>query len=71
MKNELNLKFTGKMSILIELEEFGPMEFRVNDYDVTLAVVKLILDNTDNITSVDSYNDTEGEQFKHILKKIP
>lgn len=67
----IKLKFTGKMSVLIELEGFGPMQWRVNDFDTTMKVVKVILDETDNkSTFVDSYDKKEQKTFEKILGEI-
>lgn len=64
---EFKLKFTGKMSIVIELEDYGPMQFRVNDIDVALEVARLILKHTDNKMSVDSYGKREETTLKKML----
>lgn len=67
---ELVLKFTGKMSILIEQETHGPIEWRVNDMDTVMAVVRIILEKTDNKTSVDSYDARTQKTFTKILDSI-
>jgi hypothetical protein len=67
---ELVLKFTGKMSILIEQENHGPMEWRVNDMDIVMAVVRIILDKTDNKSTVDAYDARTQKTFKKILDDI-
>jgi len=64
------LKFTGKMSILIEQENYGPIEFRFNDMDTVMAVVRVILDKTDNKTSVDAYDTRTQKTFTKILDSI-
>jgi hypothetical protein len=67
---ELVLNFTGKMSILIEQENHGPIEWRVNDMDTVMAVVRVILDKTDNKTSVDAYDARTQKTFTKILDSI-
>lgn len=64
---EFKLKFTGKMSILIELEDTGPIQFRVDDLDTVLAVTQIILDKTDHRLTVDSYNTREQKTFDKQL----
>jgi hypothetical protein len=64
---EFALKFTGKMSILIELEDTGPIQFRVDDLDTVLAVTKVILDKTDHTMTVDSYNSREQKTLNKQL----
>jgi hypothetical protein len=65
---EFKLKFTGKMSILIELEDTGPIQFRVDDMDVALEVARIILDHTDNKMVVDTYNAREENTLKKLLE---
>jgi len=67
---EFQLKFTGKMSILIEQETHGPIEFRFNDMDTVMAVVRVILDKTDNKTPVDAYDTDAQKTFTKILDSI-
>ncbi len=67
---ELKLTFTGKMSILIEQEDHGPMELRVNDIDVVMEVVRIILDKMDNKTNVNSYDSRVQKTFTKILNDI-
>ena len=68
--SELNLKFTGKMSILIGLEGYGPMQWRVNDAELVMKVARLILEETDNTTTVDSYDARERKTLEKILGDI-
>ena len=70
VSSELVLKFTGKMSILIEQENHGPIEWRVNDMDTVMAVVRVILDKMDNKTSVNAYDVRTQKTFTKILDSI-
>jgi hypothetical protein len=67
---EFELKFTGKMSILIEQENHGPFEWRVNDMDTVMAVVRIMLEKTDGKSSVDSYDARTQKTFTKILDSI-
>jgi hypothetical protein len=64
---EFKLKFTGKMTILIELEEYGPLQYRIDDMDTVMDVTRIILDKTDNTTTVNSYNKRDEHTFKKLL----
>jgi hypothetical protein len=66
--DSLKLDFTGKMVVVIDLEGYGPMELKVDDKEVTLAVIKLILDLTGNVSTVDSYTTAEGKKLKKMLE---
>lgn len=61
------LKFTGKMTLLIEVEEYGPIEFRVNDFDTVMEITKTLLKQMNNITIVDSYNKREEKKLRQML----
>jgi len=65
--DDIKLTFTGKMTILIELEEHGPIQYNINDLDVVTNVVRLILKETDNKTPVNSYNKREQKTFQKLL----
>jgi hypothetical protein len=67
----LKLDFTGKMSLLIELDEHGPIEFRINDKDVCLKIVQVLLTEMGARTTVDSYDDETKSTFNKILNEIP
>jgi len=69
-ENGLELKFTGKMSILIELEGSGPMQWRVNDKDMTQEVVRVILSHMNNTMPIDSYDTKEQKTFTKILESF-
>lgn len=65
--DELRIEFTGKMSILIELENYGPMEYRLDDKDVCLKVFRLLIQEMGPTTPVNSYNKRTENTFKKIL----
>lgn len=70
MTNGLHLKFTGKMSIIIELEETGPIEIRINDVDTVPMVIRAILPLLNNSFSVNSYNKREEKNMQKLLDSI-
>lgn len=67
---ELILKFTGKMSILVEQENHGPIEWRINDINMVMEVVRVILDKMDNKTSINGYDARTQKTFTKILDSI-
>ena len=67
---DLKLNFTGKASVLIELEDYGPMQYRINDLDTVIKIIRVILDASNNTTTVDSYNTREQKTFTKILDDI-
>jgi hypothetical protein len=67
---DFKLTFTGKMSILVELEEHGPLQYNINDMDVVLDVLRTVLNATDNKTPVNSYNKREEKTLRKLLDVI-
>jgi hypothetical protein len=67
---DLKLNFTGKASLVLELEDFGPMEFNFNDKQVVYDVVKLLIDNLGEISNVDAYDKKTEKSFRNLLDRI-
>jgi hypothetical protein len=65
----LRLDFNGKMLIVIDTDEWGPIEFNVNDKETVLEVMRTLIDCSDNSWSVDSYTKTEGKKLKKMVDK--
>jgi hypothetical protein len=58
------------MSIIIELEETGPIEIRINDVDTVPTVIRAILPLLNNSFSVNSYNKREEKNMQKLLDSI-
>ena len=67
---ELHLKFTGKVSMIIDLEEYGPLVYNINDIDVIHAVIRVILNSTNTSAPVTSYDLQEEKRFRKILESF-
>jgi hypothetical protein len=65
----LRLDFNGKMLIVIDTNEWGPIEFNVNDRETVLEVMRTLIDCSDNNWSVDSYTKTEGKKLKKMMEE--
>ena len=66
--DSLKIDFTGKMTVIFDLEGWGPMELRIDNKEVAIAVLKTILDLTGNISTVDSYTTAEGKKLKKLVE---
>jgi hypothetical protein len=64
---EIKLNFTGKATILIELEDFGPIEYRINDMDVVINIVELLLAEMGTTTPVNSYDKKTQKKLQKLL----
>jgi hypothetical protein len=65
--DELKLDFTGKMTIVMELAGFGPMEYRIDDKDVCLKIIRLLLKEMGPTMTVDSYNKRTENTLRRML----
>lgn len=63
----LNLNFTGKATLLIELEDFGPIEYRINDRKVVVELLKLLIEEMGPTTPVDSYDKKTQKKLETLL----
>lgn len=62
----MNLNFTGKMVILVEIDDYGPIQFRINDLEVVKQITKILIkDNAD--LPIDSYNKREQNKMTQLL----
>jgi hypothetical protein len=66
--DSLRLDFNGKMLILIDTDEWGPIEFKVNDKDTVLEVMRTLIECMDNVSTVDSYTKKEGKKLKKMVE---
>jgi hypothetical protein len=68
---ELKLMFTGKAALIIDLEGFGPMEFSFNDHVVLQKIVRIMLDELGELSTVNSYDDNMESVFRGVMDRIP
>lgn len=66
--DSLRLDFNGRMLIVIDTDEWGPIEFNVNDKETVLEVMRTLIARSDNDWSVDSYTKTEGKKLKKMVE---
>lgn len=65
----LHLDLTGEMSIVIGLEHYGPIHFRVNDLELVKTVLRCLLDDPSAQTmSVNQQTSAETTRLKRMLK---
>lgn len=68
--DELKIDFTGRMVIVLELEDYGPMEIGIDDKDAVLAVVRAIIDRTDSTMTVNSYSASRARTLRRLLEPL-
>jgi hypothetical protein len=66
--DSLALKLQGRMLIVVDLEDVGPMEWRVEeDPQLVADVLRLLVDRMGPTMSVDSYKAAYGRKLKRLL----
>jgi len=53
---EFTIRPTGKFSLVLDLEGYGPMELHGEDFDVAMTLIRVVLDHSTDF-AVSSYND--------------
>ena len=66
--NSLRLDLNGKLLVLLDTDEWGPIEFRINDKEAALEIMRVIIEHTDGISNVDSYTKKEGKKLKKMVE---
>lgn len=67
-ERRLRLQPTGRMSVIIEVEGYGPMQIRVDDLDTVLDVIGVLLGPDESGTmTVDSYGKRVEKRLKQVL----
>jgi hypothetical protein len=69
-KDGIRLNFTGKATLIIELEEFGPMTIGINDLDLVTDLVKFIMDNSEDDFNVEPSDDEMTKRYQQVLDEI-
>lgn len=65
--DSLRLDLNGKLLVLLDTDEWGPIEFRINDKEAALEIMRVIIEHTDGISNVDSYTKKEGKKLKKMV----
>ena len=65
---EFKLNFTGKCSILMELEDVGPMQIRVDDKEFVTKLMKLLVKEIGPTTDVNAYDKRTEKTYKKMLE---
>lgn len=68
--SSFKLDLTGKMTILIELDGYGPLQISVNDRDTVVEVIRTLLDMGGAVMDVDSYDNKTQKKFEKLLGEI-
>ena len=67
--DSLRLDLNGKLLVLLDTDEWGPIEFRVDDKEAALDIMRVIIEHTDGVSNVDSYTKKEGKKLKKMVDK--
>ncbi len=48
--DSLRLDLNGKLLVLFDTDEWGPLEFRVDDKETALDIMRVLIEHTDGIS---------------------
>lgn len=65
---EFELRFTGKVALVLGLEGSGPMVIRSDDRALVTALVRAVLDASEDSMTVDSYDRNEQQGLEDLLR---
>ena len=68
--SDFKLELTGKMTILIEQDGYGPIQISVNDKDTVVEVIRTLLDMGGSIMDVDAYDKRTQKKFEKLLGEV-
>ena len=66
--NSLKLELNGKALLMLDTDEWGPIELRIDDKETAVELLRVIVDNMGNISTVDSYTKAEGKKLKKMVE---
>jgi hypothetical protein len=66
--DSLKLELNGKALLMLDTDEWGPIELRIDDKETAVELLRVIVDNVGNISSVDSYTKAEGKKLKKMVE---
>jgi hypothetical protein len=70
-ENEFNLKFTGKASVIIGIENHDPIQFNITDPTLIGKIIELMVDESIDISvDVTAYSKREGKALSKILDNM-
>jgi hypothetical protein len=66
--DSLKLDLNGKALLMLDTDEWGPIELRIDDKETAVELLRVIVDNLGNISNVDSYTKAEGKKLKKMVE---
>ena len=66
--DSLKLELNGKVLLMLDTDEWGPIELRIDDKETAVELLRVIVDNLGNISTVDSYTKAEGKKLKKMVE---
>ena len=66
--DSLKLELNGKALLMLDTDEWGPIELRIDDKETAVELLRIIVDNMGNISTVDSYTKAEGKKLKKMVE---
>jgi hypothetical protein len=67
-RDGLKLDLTGKAVLIFE-SNWGPIEFRFDDLEITMDLLRIVVDNLGPSFPINTFEDTELVNIKNLLSK--
>jgi len=64
----LRLDLNGKTLLILDTDEWGPIELRIDDKETAVELLRVIVDNMGDISDVNSYTKAEGKKLKKMIE---
>ena len=65
----LRLDLNGKALLMLDTDEWGPIELRIDDKETAVELLRVIVDKMGNLSTVDSYTKAEGKKLKKMMEQ--
>ena len=66
--DSLKLELNGKALLMLDTDEWGPIELRIDDKETAVELLRVIVDNLGSISTVNSYTKAEGKKLKKMVE---
>jgi len=71
MTSDLRIAFTGRALLILEIEDWGPMEWRFDDEAAVRDLIRVVLTHCGTSFPVGSYKASYGRKLTTMLEHTP
>jgi hypothetical protein len=67
--DDIKLDFTGKAIVLLELADYGPVEFSIDDKEIVAELLRVLIEDY-AFTVRGAYDESTATQYKTLLDTV-